>query len=150
MPSTPGPTKVYLNFTDVSPRPGVAPVVIWRNARIVTRAAAAPGRGVPGAAADGAAAAATVTGAGRGRGLAAPILSTKPLLAALPADVARTLAFGMQLDGTSMGPEDFATTQPVSFTIDLPAGSHVLEFQADAELGTDRNVVVRLMISVPP
>ena len=141
---------MYLNFTDVSPRSGVTPVVIWRNARIVTRAAAAPGRGVPGAAADGAAAAATATGAGRGRGLAGPILSTKPLLAALPPDVARTLAFGTSPDGTSMGPEDFATTGPVSFTIDLPAGSHVLELQADAELGRDRNAVVRLTISDRP
>jgi Protein of unknown function (DUF1592)/Protein of unknown function (DUF1588)/Protein of unknown function (DUF1587)/Protein of unknown function (DUF1585)/Protein of unknown function (DUF1595)/Planctomycete cytochrome C len=148
-PSTPGPTKVYLNFTNVSPRSGVTPVVIWRNARIVTRAAAAPGRGVPGAAADVATVAAA-TGAGRGRGLAGPILSTKSLLAALPADVARTLAFGTSPDGTSMGPEDFATTGPVSFTIDLPAGGNVLELQADAELGRDRNAVVRLTISDRP
>ena len=72
---------------------------------------AAPGRGAPGAAADGVAVAATGTAAGRGRGLAGPILSTQPLRAALPADVAGTLAFGTSPDGTAMGPEDFATTR---------------------------------------
>jgi hypothetical protein len=142
-PVTPGPVKVYLTFTDVNPRPGVAPVVVWRNPRIVTRAAAAPGRGAPGAAGD----TATTVPAGRGRGAAGPILSTRSLRAALPADVAATLAFGKTPDGTAIGPEDFATTGVVSFTVDVPPGSNVLEFQADAELGKDRNAVVRVMIS---
>jgi hypothetical protein len=35
----------------------------------------------------------------------------------------------------------------VSFTIDVPPGGNVLEFQADAELGKDRNAVVRVTIS---
>jgi hypothetical protein len=35
----------------------------------------------------------------------------------------------------------------VSFTLDVPAGGNVLEFQADAELGSDRNAVVRVAIS---
>ena len=68
-PVTPGPVKVYLTFTDVNPRPGVTPVIVWRNPRIVTRAAAAPGRGAPGAAID----ATTVVATGRGRGATGPI-----------------------------------------------------------------------------
>ncbi len=145
-PSTPGPAKVYLTFTDVNPRSGVTPVVIWRNPRLVTRAVAAPARGA-GAAPDVAAVAVTGAGAGRGRGLAGPILSTQSLRAALPADAAGALAFGTSPDGTAMGPEDFATTGPASFTIDVPAGGNVIEFQADAELGTDRNAVIRVTIS---
>jgi hypothetical protein len=65
----------------------------------------------------------------------------------LPADAAATLAFGTSPDGTPIGADDFATTGTVSFTIDVPPGGNVLEFQADAELGTDRNAVVRVAIS---
>jgi hypothetical protein len=148
-PVTPGPVKVYLTYTDVNPRSGMTPVVVWRNPRIVTRAAAAPGRGAPGAASD-VIGAATAAGAARGRGAAGPILSTQTLRAALPADVAGTLAFGKAPDGTAIGPEDFATAGMVSFTIDVPPGSNVLEFQADAELRTDRNAVVRVTISDRP
>ena len=49
-----------------------------------------------------------------------------------------------------MGPDDFATTGTASFTIDVPAGGNVIEFQADAELGRDRNAVVRVMVSDRP
>ena len=38
----------------------------------------------------------------------------------------------------------------MSFTIDVPAGGNVIEFQADAELGKDRNAVVRVMLSAQP
>ncbi len=140
-PSTPGPAKVYLTFTDVNPTVGVAPVIIWRNPRIVTRAVAAPGP----AAQDSTAVAAT--GAGRGRGLAGPILSSRPLRQALPADGGETLAFGTSPDGTAMGAGDFATTGTVTFTIDVPPGAHVIEFHAEAELGRDRNAVVRVAVS---
>jgi hypothetical protein len=142
--------KVYLSFTDVNPKAGVTPVVIWRNPRLVTRAPAGPGRGAPGAAVGNNAAAVTAPAAGRGRGAAGPILSTRSLRAALPADVAGTLAFGTSPDGTTLGPEDLATSGTVSFTIDVPPGGNVLEFQADAELGRDRNAVVRLAISDRP
>jgi hypothetical protein len=146
-PVTPGPVKVFLSFTDVNPKPGVTPVVIWRNPRLVTRAPAAFGRGTQGAAVDATAAAVTAPPAGRGRGAAGPILSTRSLRAAVPADVAGTLAFGTSPDGTALGPEDFATTGTVSFTIDVPPGGNVMEFQANAELGRDKDAVVRLAIS---
>ena len=67
-PATPGPQKVHLLFTDVAPGASSTPVVIWRNPRVVTRAAPA-GRGAPG---TGAAAAVAPAGAPGGRGGAGP------------------------------------------------------------------------------
>ena len=46
-----------------------------------------------------------------------------------------------------MGPDDFATTGTVSFELAPPAAGNTIEFQADAELGADKNAVVRVMIS---
>ena len=49
------------------------------------------------------------------------------------------------------GPTTSRRRGTVSFTIDVPAGAPTsLEFQADAELGKDRNAVVRVMISDRP
>ena len=132
-PATSGPVKVFLTVADVNPSvnesPGPTPAVIWRNPRVVTRGAAA--------------------GGGRGRGPAGPILSTQSLRATLPADVAGTLGFGTSPDGSVVGPEDFAATRTVSFSIDLPPlnAGNVIEFLADAELGRDRNAVIRVTIS---
>jgi hypothetical protein len=78
------------------------------------------------------------------------VLSTRPLRAVLPPEAARALAFGTSPDRTAMGPDDFATTATVSFTVDVPAGGPVVEFQADAELGADRNAVIRVAISDRP
>ena len=138
-PPTVGPTKVFLTFADVNPRSGTTPVIVWRNPRLVTRAAVAPGRGAP--------AGAAATGAGPGRGAAGPVLSTQSLRTALPPEAAAALRFGGSPDGSVLGTDDFATTGPLSFTIDVPPGGNVIEFQADAELGTDRNAVVRVTIS---
>jgi cytochrome c553 len=134
-PPVAGRQKVYLTFHDVSPSPGASPIVIWRNPRIVTRA---PGAGRAGQA------------AGAGRGSAGPILSTQPLRSLLAADAASLLAFGTTPDGTTIGADDFATAATASFEIDVPGGGNVLEFQADAELGKERNAVVRVMISDRP
>jgi hypothetical protein len=132
--------KVFLTYADVNPRPFAAPAVIWRNPRIVTRAPAPGGllSGAPGA-----------QSGGRGRGAAGPILSTQSLRSALPADVSGSLAFGTSPDGTVMGPEDFAATRTVSFSIDVPqtGPGGIVEFLADAELGADRNAIIRVTIS---
>jgi mono/diheme cytochrome c family protein len=138
-PTTPGgPTKVYLTFTNINPTPGVTPVVIWRNPRVVTRQAPA-GRGAP-------APAGTLVARG-----STPILSTQPLREFLPADVAKTFALGTSPDGTAIGPDDFATTGTVSFTVETaPAPGTIVELQAEAEVGKDRNAVVRLMITDRP
>ena len=121
--SSPGRQDVHILFTDVAPGASAKPVIIWRNPRIVTRAPGA-GRGGPGA-----------------------ILSTRSLRSMLSADAAASLGFGTSPDGTALGPDDFATTGSVSFAIDVPPGNHVVELHAEAELGKDRNAVVRLMLS---
>jgi hypothetical protein len=130
-----GPTKVYLTFTSVNPSPGVTPVIVWRNPRVVVRAAPT---GPP---------VAPATAAGRGRGAAGPVLSTKPLRAVLAADAAAALKFGVSPDGSAVGPDDFATTETVSFAVDPPAAGTVVELQVDAELGKDKNAVIRVMPS---
>jgi hypothetical protein len=145
-PSTPGPQTVHLLFTDVAPGASTAPVIIWRNPRIVTRAASA-GRGAPGS--PDAVAPPPATGAGRG-GRGGPVLSTQSLRSVLAPDAAATLAFGTSPDGTAIGPDDFATTGSASFTIDVPPGGNIVEFHADTELGKDRNAVVRVMLSERP
>ena len=125
--------KVHLTFTDVNPTAGVTPVVIWRNPRVITRGAGAARRA--GAAVDEAPARFCP------RNHCAPPCR--------PASPARS-AFGTSPDGTAIGPDDFATTGTVSFTFDVPPGGNVLELQADAELGRDKNAVVRVTISDRP
>src|SRR4029453_11056985 len=73
-PPVAGPTKVFLTFADVNPGSGTTPVVVWRNPRIVTRAAVPPGRGAPPAAGVAVAAAPPT-----GRGAAGPVLSAPTL-----------------------------------------------------------------------
>ncbi len=149
-PGPAGPVTVFLTFTDISPRPGASPVVIWRNPRVVTRAAAAgPRRGgpAPGAADGAAGATAPQGGGGRGRGGGGQIVSTQPLRAVLPADTVAALAFGTSPDGTAIGPDDLATTRTVSFVIDPPAAGLTAELQTEVELGADKDAVVRLTIS---
>jgi hypothetical protein len=131
-PST-GPVNVYVHLDNVNPIPGVTPVVVWRNPRVVTRGVAPDGRGA--------------AGAGRGRATAGPVLSTRPLRSVLPAEAAAALRFGVSPDGTPVGPDDFATSGPASFAIDPPAQGTVLELHADAELGRDRNAVVRVLLT---
>jgi hypothetical protein len=145
---------VFFVVTSLNPTPGVKPVVIFRNPRVVTRAAMAgpggAGRGVvPSGATGGAAAAAaqaTGAGPGRGRGGPGPILSTEPLRVVLPAAAAAALNFGVSPDGSTLGPDDFALTGPASFDLTVPPNV-TMELLADAELGADRNAVVRLMLS---
>jgi uncharacterized protein YbaA (DUF1428 family) len=75
------------------------------------------------------------------------VLSTVSLRSILPVDVATTMAFGTSADGTSIGPDDFATTGTISFTIEVPPGGNTIEFQTDVELAKDKNSVVRVAIS---
>jgi hypothetical protein len=142
-PSAAGPQKIYISFTNVVPGNGATPVVILRDARIVTRGASA-GRGT-----DPTAAAAAPQPAAGARG-AGPVLSTQPLRALVTPDVAKTLGFGTSPDGSTVGDDDFAIAGPTSFTIEVPPGGNILEFQANAELGKDRNAVVRVMLSDRP
>jgi mono/diheme cytochrome c family protein len=135
-PAASGPSRVFLTFASVNPSPGVTPVVIWRNARVVLRGPGTGPQNLP-------------TG-GRGRGATGPVLSTRPLREVLSPEAAAALKFGTSPDGTPLGPDDFATTEVVSFQIDPPRGGNSAELQVDAELGKDRNAVVRLMLTDRP
>jgi mono/diheme cytochrome c family protein len=134
-PQATGPTTVHITFASLNPSPGVAPVVVFRNPRVVTRQAPAGRGGAPAAAAGG------------GRGAPGPVLSTRPLRSVLKPEAVTALNFGKSPDGTVVGADDFAVSGPVSFAVDPPATGTLVEFHADAELGADRNAVVRVMIS---
>ena len=122
------------------PAPGVTPVVIWRNPRVVTRAAAA-GRGAPALPPRAAAPAA-------GRGAARPdALDAAAARGAAGRTPPRRWRSARVPTAPRSGPT--ISRRPArcrSRSTCRPAATS-LEFQADAELGTDRNAVVRVMIS---
>lgn len=149
-PSAPENVSVSLDISNLNPSPGVKPVVIWRNARVVTRAFPnfGRGRGDPAAPADpNATVNANAATPGRARFPQGPILSTRPLRELLPPDVAAKLAFGTSPDGSAMGPDDFATTQSLTLVLAPPAAGQVGSLEFDAELGADRDAVVRVLVS---
>ncbi|MEO5960790.1 MAG: DUF1587 domain-containing protein, partial [Opitutaceae bacterium] len=148
-PAPGAPLKVYLTFANLNPSPGVKSVVIWRNPRIVIRGAPGAGRGA--VAADANAADAVAVGAGAAGRRAArgggAILSTRSLREILPEEVVTALGFGKSLDGSVLTPVDLAATETISFEIKAPAAGTTAELQVDAELGADRNGVVKLVIA---
>ncbi len=150
VPTAPEKISVALDFTHLNPMPGVRPVVLWRNARVVTRAMPSFGRGRDGPATPSdpnANANANVAAPGRGRFPPGPILSTRPLRELLSPDQATALAFGTSPDGSVMGPDDFATQQSVTLELPPTAAGQIAELQLDAELGADRDAVVRLLVA---
>ena len=129
----PAPWTVHLAVDALHRGATGDPVVIWRNPRVVLRVAPpAPTGAEPAAVAR--------------RRVPGPVVATHPLRAVLsPADVER-LRFGSSPDGTAIDADDFATTGRTSFAIDLPAGEHVAELHVEAQLGRDRDAVVRVMV----
>jgi len=126
----PTPWTVHLS---VDPLHGQGATVIWRNARVVLRTAPPP----PAANEPAAVTRMRVPG---------PIVETRSLRSVLPADVAARLGFGTSPDGSTLGPDDFATSEGTSFAIDVAAGEHVAELHVDAELGRNREAVARVMV----
>jgi hypothetical protein len=141
-PST-GPFKVVLNFSNINPYASTQPVVLWRNARVITRAQ--PARGARDA--DSAVVSTNSATGLRGRFPQGPIIETKPLRVALSAEASAALAFGNSPDGSALGADDFATTGPTSFVLPPVATNTTAELQIEAELGADRNAVVRVVVS---
>ncbi len=146
LPTLPGPWNLHLSFDNVNPVPGVKPVVIWRNPRIVTRLVIPPEDGFP--------VGAKVVAAARQRSLSGDILATQSLRSLLPPAEVAALKFGTSPDGSPLGPDDFAATGPLAFQLAVPAVAPDVPFEgkayfleADAELGRDRNAVVRVMVS---
>ena len=146
-PTLPGPWTVYLSFDNVNPLPGVKPVVIWRNPRIITRVVVPPDDNTFFVGAKAILAA-------RQRSLSGDILATQPLRTMLSPERAAALKFGTSPDGSALGPDDFAATGPLSFEINVPAVAPDLAleaktyfFEAEAELGHDHQAVVRVQVS---
>ncbi|AOS43278.1 hypothetical protein Verru16b_00321 [Lacunisphaera limnophila] len=154
VPTLPGPWTLHLSFDDVNPRPGREPVVIWRNPRIVIREVVPPE--------DKFLVGATVVQEARRAAVSGPILATLPLRTVLSPDQAAAFRFGESADGTRLGPDDFAATGPRTIRLTGPelaaslAGRALADtvyfFEADAELGGDRDAVVRVLVSdvLPP
>ncbi len=132
-PATPGPAKIFLNVAAVNPAAAGKAVVLWRNATIAYRQAGA-GRGQ-------AAAAAAVPGRGQ------PAGPKQPLRAVVTPETAAKLQFGVSPDGTSIGLDDFASELSVAFEVPLPAGAAGFELQFDAEVGSARDQVYRIVVT---
>lgn len=131
------PTTVFLNVVSVTPNsPGKA-VVVWRNPTIAYRKT---GDATPPAPA-------TNEGqtAGTPKGFAfGPKQSLRSILTP---EMARKLGFGGSRDGTTLGPDDFASEPSTAFAVPIPQGITGFQFQVDAELGAGREHVLRIVIT---
>ena len=145
-PAAPGTTRVTVNFDNLNPLPGAKPVVIWRNAQVVTRGGGGfRGRGRGGAGAVDDAAQDDADGQPRVTLPQGPIIASQPLRELLSPEVAAVRGFGHSPDVSQMGPDDFVATGPLTLDIKTPtATGGTTALEVEAEIGTDRNVVVRL------
>jgi hypothetical protein len=137
-PEPSGPLKVFLKVDAVNPHGTAKPVVIWRNATVGTRVVAA--KPAVGAAGDP-----VVLAAAAARNI--QVKDAKPLREVLSPEWVAKLNFGHSPDGSPMGPDDFATEGEGRFELPRPAGTAALVFQADAEIGKDRDTVVRIILT---
>lgn len=162
----PGPAKIYLNVDAVNPSAGGKPVVIWRNLTVgIRRRGTRPTLAAnqpPTAPADGGQPAKPE--AGEASGQAAEQTADQQVAAALrrgqlppgprqtlrsvvTPETARKLNFGHSPDGTFIGPDDFATEGSAVLEIPMPEGDYVLDLQVEAELGRNRDQVIRILIA---
>lgn len=143
--SAPGPAKIYLNVAPVNPAMGEKPVVIWRNLTVGFRPLAprppvAEGKSAVVLAQDAKLAADLRQGI-------VPPGPRQPLRTLVTEEIARKLNFGKSPDGTLIGPNDFATEGSAMFEVPMPEGPVSLNLQVDAELGSNREQVVRIVIA---
>jgi mono/diheme cytochrome c family protein len=146
--AAPGPAKIYLHVAPVNPALGDKPLVIWRNLTIAFQPI--PRRTTPLAAGESVVVtkAEMDAAAALRRGILPPG-PRKELRAVVSPETAAQLKFGHSPDGTPLGPNDFVTEGSTMFEIPMPAGTTpmALNFQVEAELGKQREQVVRIMIS---
>ena len=140
-----GPAKIYLNVASVNPAMGDQPVIIWRNPTIgfraiVPRAQLKAGESAVTLAADVEAA------ANLRRGILPPG-ERHTLRSLVSEETAQRLNFGHSPDGTPLGPNDFVSTGSVMFEIPMPDKPTLLNIQIEAELGSNREQVARIVIS---
>ncbi len=146
----PGPAKIYLNVVPVNPAMGEKPVVIWRNLTvafrpIVRRTVAKAGESVVVTAEEQAAAAALR------KGILPP--GQRHTLKSLASEATATrLSFGKSPDGAPIGTDDFASEGSAMIEIPMPESKEpmALNLQVEAELGANRDQVVRITISDRP
>lgn len=142
----PGPAKIYFNVAPINPATGDKPVIIWRNLTIgfrpiVQRGPVKAGESVVVLAADAEAA------ANLRRGILPPG-ERHTLKSLVSAETAQRLNFGHSPDGTPLGPDDFASEGSVMFEVPMPTDKPMLlNLQVEAELGKNRDQVVRVVIS---
>ncbi len=115
-----GPVKIFLHVTPVNPGPAAKPMVIWKNATIAFRKQPGP---------------------------LTPSDPAQPLRSVITSEMIKKLRVGQGSEGLELGPNDFASSTTVGFEVPLPEGAVALEFQADAQLGADRDVVMRILLS---
>ncbi|MEJ7615709.1 MAG: DUF1592 domain-containing protein [Pyrinomonadaceae bacterium] len=141
----PGPVKIYLNVASVNPSTGEKPVVIWRNLTIGFRSVAPR---PPVAAGDSVVVLAEEAklAADLRRGILPPG-PRQSLRTTVTEEVAQKLNFGKSPDGTVIGPNDFASEGSVMFEVPMPEGPMSLNLQVDAELGGNRDQVIRILIA---
>lgn len=175
-PYPPGPAKIYLNVDSVNPAASGKPVVIWRNLTVGIRKRPAPqtlaNNQQPAAPANGestvqpaagqntegktppaqpAAQAATPVDQQAAVALRRGQLPPGPrqtLRSAVTPEMAKKLNFGHSPDGTPIGPDDFATEGSAVIEIPMPEGNgYTLDLEVFAELGSNRDQVVRILIA---
>ncbi len=141
----PGPAKIYLHVSTVNPAMGDKPLIIWRNLTIgfrpiAQRTQAKAGESAVVLAADAEAA------ANLRRGILPPG-ERHTLKSLVSAETAQRLNFGKSPDGTPLGPDDFASEGSAMFEVPMPETPMLLNLQVEAELGSNREQVVRIVIS---
>lgn len=144
-PAQPGPAKIYLNVTNVNPAMGDKAVIIWRNPTIGFRPMR-PRTPVV----EGQSAIVLTQDAEAAANLRRGVLPPGPrqtLRSMVSAETAQRLNFGHSPDGTPIGPDDFASEGSVMFEVPVPETPMLLNLQVDAELGSNRDQVVRILIS---
>jgi Protein of unknown function (DUF1592)/Protein of unknown function (DUF1588)/Protein of unknown function (DUF1587)/Protein of unknown function (DUF1595)/Protein of unknown function (DUF1585)/Planctomycete cytochrome C len=141
----PGPAKIYLNIATVNPAMGEKPVIIWRNLTIGFRPIAPRAQVKAGESAVVLAEEAQAL-ANLRRGILPPG-PRQTLRAMVTEETAKRLNFGQSPDGTPIGPDDFASEGSVMFEVPMPEGRFSLNLQVDAELGRNRDQVVRIVIT---
>ena len=130
------PTKVFLNVETVTPNAGGKPIVVWKNASIAYRKASALPEAIETEAGQAAPAP---------KGIA--FGPKRSLRSVVTPETAQRLGFGESRGGVDLGPDDFASDLATSFEVPVPQGVAGFQLQVDAEIGGNREHVLRIVIT---
>jgi len=136
------PTKVFLNVATVTPGSPGKPVVVWKNATIAYRKGGEPPP-PPSAGAGAPAGPNAVANAPKGIAFG----PKQSLRSVVTAETAKRLGFGESLDGSTVGPDDFSSELSAVVEVPIPQGVTGFQLQVDAELGSSREHVLRIVIT---